>query len=53
MATDVLAAMHENDHLSQLQIEQRINKWKRLLADYDYRKNEGYKIHKVSESFVK
>ena len=34
MASDALPATHESDHLSQGEIEQRINKWKRVLEAY-------------------
>lgn len=40
MAADFLPAMHENDHLNQTEIEERTNKWKRVLSGYDYRKTE-------------
>ena len=47
MATDVLAATHENDHLSQTEIEGRINKWGRILAVYDCRKNARDEIQQT------
>jgi len=39
--------MHESDDLSQGEIEERTNKWKRVLADYDYSKDTGDEIQQT------